>query len=350
MPARRSSGRWLAGADGAWFLGTGNDGKVIRVDRNGQELGVLRQQRNGGARARAGAERRPVRRHVARWPHLSRRCQGTGDTRSSIPTTSTSGRSPSIATATCSPAPATRASSTRSRPDGKGRSSSRRRPRMPIVAGVRSEAAAAGRHGARRAACSASTAPGKGFLLLDTAYQEIHAIRVDPKGMIYVAAQSARVARRQRALTEASVVARRRSTPSIPNVSPEITSIAVVDPVPAIRSSGTAADRRAPTGAVYRVQPDGLWDELWSSKDDAPYDMAIEPDGAVLVATGAKGQVVPAERRSGEAVAADARPRATGDDDLRTAPTNVHHDGESRTVDRRSPSNRADPRQVMNPT
>src|ERR1043165_5716534 len=26
----------IAGADGAWFLGTGNDGKVIRVDRNGQ--------------------------------------------------------------------------------------------------------------------------------------------------------------------------------------------------------------------------------------------------------------------------------------------------------------------------
>src|ERR1044072_3374302 len=26
----------IAGADGAWFLGTGNDGKVIRVDRSGQ--------------------------------------------------------------------------------------------------------------------------------------------------------------------------------------------------------------------------------------------------------------------------------------------------------------------------
>ena len=55
------------------------------------------------------------------------------------------------------------------------------------------------------------------------------------------------------------------------------------------------------TGAVYRVQPDGLWDELWSAKDDAPYDMAIEPDGAMLVATGAKGKLF---RLSGDPVSA----------------------------------------------
>ena len=55
------------------------------------------------------------------------------------------------------------------------------------------------------------------------------------------------------------------------------------------------------TGAVYRVQPDGLWDELWSAKDDAPYDVSIEPDGALLVATGAKGKLF---RLSGDPVSA----------------------------------------------
>ena len=33
-------------------------------------------------------------------------------------------------------------------------------------------------------------AQGKGFLLLDTPYQEVKALRVDPKGILYVAAQS----------------------------------------------------------------------------------------------------------------------------------------------------------------
>ena len=55
------------------------------------------------------------------------------------------------------------------------------------------------------------------------------------------------------------------------------------------------------TGAVYRIQPDGLWDELWTAKDDAPYDVAIEPDGGVLVATGAKGKLF---RLSGNPVSA----------------------------------------------
>jgi len=55
------------------------------------------------------------------------------------------------------------------------------------------------------------------------------------------------------------------------------------------------------TGAVYRVQPDGLWDELWTAKDDAPYDIALEPDGALLVATGAKGKLF---RLSGDPVSA----------------------------------------------
>ena len=144
-------------------------------------------------------------------------------------------------------------------------------------------------------------AAGKGFLLLDTTYQEIHAIRVDPKGVIYAAAQSGRSQGGNDSLTE-STMTPPPVTPSIPNVSTEITSIVAVD-VGGSQSSGSASNERrsAMTGAVYRVQPDGLWDELWTAKDDAPYDVAIEADGAVLVATGAKGKLF---RLSGDPVSA----------------------------------------------
>ena len=73
-------------------------------------------------------------------------------------------------------------------------------------------------------------AAGKGFLLLDTTYQEIHAIRVDPKGVIYAAAQSGRAQGGGDSLTEATVTPP-PVTPSIPNVSTEITSISVVEMV-----------------------------------------------------------------------------------------------------------------------
>src|SRR5688500_2056337 len=46
-------------------------------------------------------------------------------------------------------------------------------------------------------------ANGRGFLLLDTTYQELRAIRVDPKGVIYVAAQSSRSQGSSDSLTEA---------------------------------------------------------------------------------------------------------------------------------------------------
>ena len=111
--------------------------------------------------------------------------------RSSIPTTSTSGRSSSIATATCSPAPATRARSTRSRPTARARSSSRRRPRMRWRwRSIR--IASCSSAPARPAACSASTPRARASCCSTRPYQEMHAMRVDAKGVIYAAAQSGR--------------------------------------------------------------------------------------------------------------------------------------------------------------
>ena len=53
----------------------------------------------------------------------------------------------------------------------------------------------------------------------------------------------------------------------------------------------THEDRRAPKGAVYRIAPDGVWDELWESRDDAPYDLTFDEHGAVVIGTGGKGKI-----------------------------------------------------------
>jgi hypothetical protein len=145
-------------------------------------------------------------------------------------------------------------------------------------------------------------AAGKGFLLLDTTYQEIHSIRVDPKGVLYAAAQSSpRFQGGGDSLTDTGG-APPAVTPSIPNVSTEVTSISVVDIAGSSQagtSSASAERRNNPTGAVFRVQPDGLWDEMWAPREDAPYDIAIEADGALLVATGTRGKLF---RLSGDPV------------------------------------------------
>ena len=133
---------------------------------------------------------------------------------------------------------------------------------------------------------------GKGFALLSSPFREIHTLRVDPTGVIYAAAIDGAKGEEERG--EAPPAEPLKSTP-IPSVSTEITSISVIDvgvPAPDERGrGGPVSPPRASKGAVYRIMPDGLWDLLWESTDDAPYDLAVESDGGVLVATGANGRL-----------------------------------------------------------
>ncbi len=134
---------------------------------------------------------------------------------------------------------------------------------------------------------------GKAFMLLDSPFQEIRALRFDSQGMLYVAAISGRSSNGGTP-TESQVTV----TPSepvhtpVPSVSAEITSISIVDVGGGSPGPGsTREDRRTPKGAVYRVTPDGVWDELWESRDDSPYDLVFDQNGVLTVGTGNKGKV-----------------------------------------------------------
>lgn len=145
-------------------------------------------------------------------------------------------------------------------------------------------------------------AANKGFLLLDTPYKEIRSIRVDPRGVRYVAALNGKASSAGAADTpEPTPVPVPTATPT---VSTEVLSFAVIDvPVSAQAPASGAApvSGGAASGAIYRIQRDGLYDVLWEAKDDSPYDLVIEPDGAIVVATGDKGKVF---RLSGEPLTA----------------------------------------------
>jgi hypothetical protein len=136
---------------------------------------------------------------------------------------------------------------------------------------------------------------GKAFVLLDSPFEEVRALHFDEKGILYAAAMSSRPA----SSTAPATPEERVSTSSsdggrapVASVSAEITSISIVDVSGGTPSPGsTRENRRTAKGAVYRIPPDGLWDQLWESRDDAPYDMTFAPDGALLVGTGNKGKI-----------------------------------------------------------
>jgi hypothetical protein len=137
-------------------------------------------------------------------------------------------------------------------------------------------------------------ADGKGFVLLDTAFQEIRGLHFDDKGMLFVTAMNGRAG------STGAIVppiadqlsgggAAGRAPIPVVTVSTEITSI-VVD-VPDTTSGSSARDRNTTKGAVYRITPDGVWDQVWDSREDVPYDLTFDPSGAPIIATGNKGKL-----------------------------------------------------------
>jgi hypothetical protein len=134
-------------------------------------------------------------------------------------------------------------------------------------------------------------AEGKPFVLLDSPFNEIHMLRVDPSGVIYAAALSGRPPSEDRA--PARITMEPTPPPSTPSVSTEITAISIAD-VSVTASAGAPTPRSAPgsgAGALYRILPDGASDQVWESREDAPYDVGFEADGSLLVATGNKGKI-----------------------------------------------------------
>ena len=262
-------------------------GKVFQIDARRQGLAVLRCAELEVARARAWRPDGGL--YVGTSPDgkiykVDR--DGTGERRSSIPKTSTSGRWPSMPKATCMRRPARRASSTRSRRTARARLLPARRRRMPPRS-PSTRAATCSSAPSRPAASSAIDADGKAFVLLDSPFQEIRALRFDDKGALYVGgAERPRETvgrdRRPRPTSTRAADAGSRARAGAVGVGRRSRRSSVVDVVRwrGLDRLDARAIAGAPKGAVYRIAPDGLWDQLWESRDDSPYDLAFDARAA----------------------------------------------------------------------
>jgi hypothetical protein len=135
---------------------------------------------------------------------------------------------------------------------------------------------------------------GKPFVLLDSPFQEIRVLRADSNGVLYVAAQSGRPAAGSAPSADAGgdpAASSERAPIASVSVSTEITSIAVVDTSGGASTTAPREDLRGVKGGVYRINPDGIWDLLWESRDDSPYDLTFDQKGGLMLGTGGRGMI-----------------------------------------------------------
>jgi sugar lactone lactonase YvrE len=134
---------------------------------------------------------------------------------------------------------------------------------------------------------------GRAFVLLDSSFREIRALEPAEDGsFVYVAAVDGRAAE---AAARPPAPAGQPSAPAGEVTVTESFSVVPpggVAPVPMTGAAPEAAPgaSTSPRGAVLRLRPDGDVDTLWTSTEDVPHSLAVV-SGAVLVGTGDKGKV-----------------------------------------------------------
>jgi hypothetical protein len=136
------------------------------------------------------------------------------------------------------------------------------------------------------------TPQGKGFALMDTTLEEVHAISIDRSGTIYAIASASK---------ELSTI------PSAKQVVPSGAAAAASTATITIESSIGSADKSKDTktviaaggenassgakSAVYAITKDGDVETVFASNDQMVFDAIIQKDGSLLLATGPKGRL-----------------------------------------------------------
>ena len=131
---------------------------------------------------------------------------------------------------------------------------------------------------------------GGAFVLLDTPYEEVRSLRTQPEGALLAVAVSGQGSH---ASTTPPTPETQGSLP-VPSVTVTTSVTATVGsnrPSPPTQSATSQSTPQAQAGAVYRIAADGFWDVLWQSTTDTPLDAIYRQDGTLLIGTGPDGKI-----------------------------------------------------------
>jgi hypothetical protein len=132
--------------------------------------------------------------------------------------------------------------------------------------------------------------PGKVFVLLDSAFREVKSLDLGEDGSLYAAAIDGRTTEPQQKPGPPPVTSGSGGVVAEVTVSESYAVVPTSGGAAVTLGSTDAAAAAPPKGAVLRIRPTGEIDTLWSSTEDVPHSI-VRSGTDVVVGTGNKGKV-----------------------------------------------------------
>lgn len=127
----------------------------------------------------------------------------------------------------------------------------------------------------------------EGFVLYETSKREITALAVAPDGNVYAAA----IGEKQHpGATPTAIISTSGGTTTI-------TGGGAISATGAQVASPFVPFPPVLSGSIYRIAPDGAPEELWTSRDDVVYSLALNAEGRLLAGTGNNGALLAIDGR-----------------------------------------------------
>jgi len=129
-------------------------------------------------------------------------------------------------------------------------------------------------------------ATAEGFVLYETAKREVTALAIAPDGSIYAAA----IGEKQRTSAQPTAII---TTPQ------GTTTITGGGPIGGTQQNQTPFIPFPPllSSSIYKITSDGAPEELWTSREDLIYALALNPEGRLLAGTGNTGSLLAIDGR-----------------------------------------------------
>src|SRR5882672_10650304 len=132
------------------------------------------------------------------------------------------------------------------------------------------------------------TTAGEGFVLYETGKREVTALTVAPDGAIYAAA----IGEKQRPSAQAPT-----TVITTPQGTTTVTGGAVVMGAQPQGQTPFIPFPQQLSSSIYRLSAEGAPEELWNSRDDVVYSLALNSDGRLLAGTGNSGALLAIDGR-----------------------------------------------------